>query len=461
MMKKKSQNGNGRLRATGPRILTPPPGRKARAILRRDKKVVSPSYPRDYPFVMDQGRGAEVWDVDRNRYLDFASGIAVCSTGHSHPKVIEAIQKQAERFIHISSDYYHESMVTLGERINQIAPMKDEVGVFFCNSGTEAVEAAIKLARYATGRQRFIGFLGAFHGRSMGSLSFTASKFTQQERFFPTMPGVMHVPFPNPYRPVLIPGSGGDVGDSVVNYIEQVLFADVLPFEEVAAIVVEPIQGEGGYIVPPPHFFPRLRELCDRHGILLIADEIQSGVGRTGKWWAIEHWNVEPDIVCIAKGIASGVPLGLMAARRSLMEQWPAGSHGNTYGGNPIACQAALATLDLIETEYMENAAEMGEYILDALTEMQTRHLSIGDVRGRGLMIGIEFVLDKETKEPATALRHDVVQNMFQRGLLTLGCGRSAVRIAPPLMIPKPLVDEGLEIFEDALTEVEKKHKML
>ena len=458
---KNGRNGNEGLRTTGPRIVTPPPGRKASAIIKRDKVVISPSYPRDYPFVMDQGRGAEVWDVDRNRYIDFASGIAVCSTGHSHPRVVEAIQKQAERFIHISSDYYHESMVALGERINQIAPMKEDAGVFFCNSGTEAVEAAIKMARYATGRQRFIGFLGAFHGRSMGSLSFTASKFTQQERFFPTMPGVMHVPFPNPYRPVLMPRGEGDVGDTVVDYIENVLFADVLPTDEVAAIVLEPIQGEGGYIVPPPHFFPRLRQLCDKYGILLIADEIQSGVGRTGKWWAIEHWNVEPDIVCIAKGIASGVPLGIMAARCSIMEKWPAGSHGNTYGGNPIACEAALTTLDLIENGYMENAAEIGGYILDAMAEMQVRHPSIGDVRGRGLMIGVELVQDRETKQPAASLRNDVVHAMFEHGLLTLGCGRSVLRIAPPLMIPKPLVDEGLAIFEDALTEAEKKHKIL
>jgi 4-aminobutyrate aminotransferase len=251
------------------------------------------------------------------------------------------------------------------------------------------------------------------------------------------------------------------VGDTVVDYIDQVLFADVLPTDEVAAIVVEPIQGEGGYVVPAPHFFPRLRQLCDKYGILLIADEIQSGVGRTGKWWAIEHWNVEPDIVCIAKGIASGVPLGIMAARQSIMAKWPAGSHGNTYGGNPIACQAALTTLDLIEGEYMENAAEMGGYILDAMAEMQVRHPSIGDVRGRGLMIGVEFVKDPDTKEPAAALRNDAMHAMFEHGLLTLGCGRSVLRIAPPLMIPKPLVDEGLAIFEDALTAAEKKHKML
>lgn len=458
---KKNNNVNGRLRSGGARIVIPPPGPKARALIKRDKKVVSPSYPRDYPFVMAQGRGAEVWDVDRNRYIDWAAGIAVCSTGHSHPQVVRAIRDQAEQFIHISSDYYHESMVRLGERINEIAPMREDVGVFFANSGTEAVEAAIKLARYTTRRTRYIGFLGAFHGRSMGSLSFTASKFVQQERFFPTMPGVMHVPFPDPYRPVLLPFGGGDYGDTVVDFMQDVLFANVLPADEVAAIVVEPIQGEGGYIVPPPHFFPRLREVCDKHNILLIVDEIQSGVGRTGKWWAIQHWNVEPDIVCIAKGIASGVPLGLMVARQSIMKKWHAGAHGNTYGGNPIACQAALATLDLVENGYMENAAVMGQFILDALAEMQMRHPSIGDVRGRGLMIGVEFVHDRTHKEPFPSLREDVVHHAFQNGLVTLGCGRSVLRIAPPLMIDKSLVEEGLEIFEKAVTAAEYKHKLL
>lgn len=458
---KNNKNGNGRLRLGGPRIVTQPPGPRGRALLKRDKKVVSPSYPRDYPFVMAQGRGAEVWDVDRNRYIDWAAGIAVCATGHSHPKVVDAIQKQAEKFIHISSDYYHESMVRLGERINEIAPIAEDTSVFFANSGTEAVEAAIKLARYATKRTRFIGFLGAFHGRSMGSLSFTASKYVQQERFFPTMPGVMHVPFPDPYRPVIDMHREGDYGDTIVDYIERVIFANVLPADEVAAILVEPIQGEGGYIVPPTNFFPRLRELCTRHGIILIADEIQSGVGRTGKWWAIEHWGVEPDIVCIAKGIASGVPLGLMAARNSLMRKWNAGAHGNTYGGNPLACTAALATLDLVGKEYMSNAAEMGEYIQDALAEMQMRHPAIGDVRGRGLMIGVELVRDKTSKEPAHSLRDDAVHLAFESGLLLLGCGRSTIRIAPPLMIDKPLVEEGLHLFEEALTAAERKHKLL
>lgn len=430
-------------------------------MLARDKKVVSPSYPRDYPFVIERGQGAQVWDVDRNRYIDWMAGIAVTATGHSHPQVVKALQDQAEKFIHISSDYYHESMIRLGERINEIAPMKEDVGVFFCNSGTEAVEAAIKLARYATKRQRFIGFLGAFHGRSMGSLSFTASKYVQQERFFPTMPGVVHVPFPDAYRPVLDMQSDGDYGDTVVDYIERVVFQTILPHDECAAILLEPIQGEGGYVVPPPNFFPRLRELCDKHGILLIADEVQSGVGRTGKWWAIEHWGVEPDIVCIAKGIASGVPLGLMAARQSVMKKWVPGAHGNTYGGNPLACTAALTTLDLVEDGMMENAAEQGEFIMDALAEMQVRHPSIGDVRGKGLMIGVEFVQDKSSKKPAHQLREDIVHHAFQNGLLLLGCGSSTIRIAPPLMIQKPLVEEGLELFENAVTAAEKKHKML
>lgn len=442
---------------TSTRILTPPPGPKAKAVLERDRRVLSPSYARDYGFVMDHGKGAQVWDVDGNCYIDFAAGIAVCATGHSHPEIVTAIQEQAERFIHISSDFYHELMVRVGERINEVAPMEEDVTVFLTNSGTESVEAAIKLARYATGRRQFIGFLGAFHGRSMGSLSFTASKATQQERFFPTMPGVWHVPFPDPYRPCFPIPPGGDIGDAVVDYIENVLFPEALPPDEVAAVLVEPIQGEGGYIIPAPNFFPRLRKMCDRHGIMLIVDEVQSGMGRTGQWWAIQHWNVEPDLVCIAKGIASGVPMGAMAARKSIGAKWKAGAHGNTYGGNPLACVSALKTFELIENGYMKNAAVMGAHILDALHEMQARHSCIGDVRGRGLMIGIELVKDKKTKEPAAELRRSVIHRCFERGLLTLGCGRSTVRFMPPLMIEKALVDEGLEIFETALTEVEQK----
>jgi len=444
------------MQSRSPRILTTPPGPRGKEILARDSQVLSPSYARDYGFVMERGQGAEVWDVDGNRFIDFAAGIAVNSTGHCHPEIVRAIQQQAEKFIHISSDYYHEVMVRLAERINDIAPMKEDVTVFLANSGTESVEAALKLARYATGRRQFIGFLGAFHGRSMGSLSFTASKARQQERFFPTMPGVWHVPFPDPYRPVFPIPPNGDIGDAVVDYIENILFATALPADEVAAILVEPIQGEGGYIIPPPHFFPRLRELCDRHGILLILDEVQAGVGRTGKWWAIQHWNVEPDIICIAKGIASGVPMGAMAARKSIGAKWKPGAHGNTYGGNPIACVSAIKTLELIENGMMQNAAEMGAYMLDVLAEMQARHPSMGQVRGKGLMIGIEFVKDPQTKEPAPDLRNAIVHRCFENGVLTLPCGQSVLRFMPALMIQKELIDEGLEIFESALTQAEK-----
>lgn len=442
---------------TTPRIITTPPGPQARAILERDGKVLSRSYARDYGFVMDHGKGAEVWDVDGNRYIDFSAGIAVTSTGHSHPEVVKAIQAQAEKYIHISSDYYHDLMVRVAERLDEIAPMQEDVTVFLANSGTESVEAGIKLARYATGRRQFIGFLGGFHGRSMGSLSFTASKARQQEKFFPTMPGVWHVPYPDPYRPIFPTPANGDQGDAVIDYIENVLFPEALPPDEVAAILVEPIQGEGGYIVPPPNFFPRLRQMCDREGILLIVDEVQAGVGRTGKWWAIQHYGVEPDIVCIAKGIASGVPMGAMAARKSIGTKWKPGAHGNTYGGNPLACVSALKTLELIENGMMQNAATLGAYILDVLAEMQARHPSIGQVRGKGLMIGVEFVTDRATKEHAKELRDRVVHRCFENGLLTLGCGKSTLRFMPALMIGKDLVEEGLGIFERVLTEAEQK----
>ncbi|MBI2976378.1 MAG: aminotransferase class III-fold pyridoxal phosphate-dependent enzyme, partial [Chloroflexi bacterium] len=318
------------------------PGPKAQALLQRDAATISPSYPRDYPFVMARGKGTEVWDVDDNRYLDFAAGIAVCATGHSHPDVVRAIQQQAERFIHISSDFYHESWIKLGEKLDEIAPFKEDALCFMTNSGAEAVEAAIKLARYHTGRPRFIGFHGGFHGRTMGALAFTASKAVQRQGFFPAMAGVTHVPFPNTYRPRLaFDPAKSDYGDAVIDYIEKVIFTYECPPGDVAAFLVEPIQGEGGYVIPPQSFFPRLRKLADEHGILLIADEVQSGMGRTGKWWAIQHWGVEPDMVCSAKGIASGMPLGAMIARKSIMD-WPPGAHGNTYGGNPLSCVAAL-----------------------------------------------------------------------------------------------------------------------
>ena len=431
------------------------PGSQGRMLIERDATVVSTSYPRAYPFVMDHGKGSEVWDVDGNRFLDFAAGIAVASTGHSHPKVVKAIQDQAEKFLHISSDFYHEEWVKLSENLARIAPFEEDARVFLTNSGTESVEAAIKLARYHTGRSGFIGFLGGFHGRTMGSLSFTASKAKYKRGFGPTMDGVVHVPYPDVYRPLLASKPGEGYGETVVRYIEEEIFARVMPGEEVAGILIEPIQGEGGYIVPPPEFFPALRELCDKYGILLIADEVQSGMGRTGKWWAIENFGVEPDIVTSAKGIASGVPLGAMIARKSVMT-WTPGTHGNTYGGNPLACAAANATIDLISESFMANAAEVGEYTLDALSEIQARHPSMGDVRGIGLMIGIDFVKDKATREKNGALRDRVADLAFERGLITLGCGESVIRVSPPLNISKGEIDEGLKVFEEAISIAEK-----
>jgi len=435
------------------------PGPKAKAIIERDSAVISPSYPRAYPFVMDHGKGTDVWDVDGNHFLDFAAGIAVTATGHSHPKVVQAIKEQADKFLHISADFYHENWVTLGERLDQIAPFKEDAVSFMTNSGTESVEAAIKLARYHTGASQFIGFLGAFHGRTLGSLSFTASKPVYHEGFYPLMNGVVHVPYPDLYRPVFSQRPGEDYGETVVRYIEEQVLGKLLPAEDVAGLLVESIQGEGGYIIPPPGFYPALRDLCDRHDILLIVDEVQSGMGRTGKWWAIEHFGIEPDIVCIGKGIASGIPLGAIIARKSIVT-WPMGSHGNTYGGNPIACAAALATMDLIQDEYLKNAQEIGDYALDALNEIAVRHPSIGQVRGIGLMIGVEFVKNKQSKEPAHDLMERIVLRAFERGLLSLGCGKNTIRISPPLSITKGEMDDGLEIFEESIALTEKEFQI-
>lgn len=431
------------------------PGPKAKAIINRDQKVISPSYPRDYPFVMDHGRGVHVWDVDGNRYLDFAAGIAVTSTGHSHPKVVKAIQDQSEKFIHISSDYYHEPWVSLGEQLTDIAPFKEDAISFMTNSGTESVEAAIKLARHYTGRSQFIGFLGSFHGRTMGSLAFTASKPRYKENFFPMMGGVTHVPFPDPYRPLLESLPGEYYGETVVRYIEEQIFSSILPPSEVAGILVETIQGEGGYVLPAPGFYPALRALCDKHGILLIVDEVQSGMGRTGKWWAIEHYCVEPDIVCAGKGIASGVPLGAIIAKKKLMT-WTKGTHGNTYGGNPIACAAALATIELIDDQFLENAEQVGDSALSSLAEIQSRHASIGQVRGMGLMIGVEFVKNQESRQADDELRDHIIHLAFQNGLLLLGCGKSTIRLAPPLSITREEMNQGLMIFEDVIYQAEK-----
>jgi 4-aminobutyrate aminotransferase len=431
-------------------VTTELPGPKAREILDRDAKVVSPACPRDYPFVMSHGRGAEVWDVDGNRFLDFAAGIAVCSTGHAHPKVVQAIKDAADGFLHISSDYWHEGQVWLAEKVAQLDPLREPVMSFFAQSGTESVEGALKLARLITGRPRFIGFLGGFHGRTMGSLAFTSSKYIQQRGYFPTMPGVTHVPYPNNYRPLL---AGEDQGHAVIDYIEQVLFEANVPATEVAAILVEPILGEGGYIVPPDSFLPGLRELCDRHGILLIFDEVQCGVGRTGRMFAGQHWDVAPDIMTLAKGLASGLPIGLIVAKKKIMESWPRGAHGNTFGGNPICCAAALATLELVAKEYAANAAEVGEYFMERLRELQARHEVIGEVRGKGLMIGLELVTDRSTKEPARKLCDAVLHRAFHNGLILLSCGASTVRFMPPLMITRDDVDEAMSILEASLQE--------
>ncbi len=434
-----------------PHIRTELPGPKARAMIERDAAVVSPSYPRDYPFVMSHGRGAEVWDVDGNRFLDFAAGIAVCATGHSHPEVVQAITEAAQGFLHISSDYWHERQIRLGERIRDLKPMSDEpVMSFMCQSGTEAVEGALKLARYVTGRPRFIGFLGGFHGRTMGSLSFTSSKYTQQQGFFPTMPGVTHVPYPNNFRPIF---AGDDQGQAVLHYIEHVLFAHNVPAREVAGILVEPIQGEGGYIVPPPGFLEGLRALCDRHGIMLIFDEVQSGIGRTGKMFAAHLNGVVPDIMTLAKGLGSGMPIGLVVAQKRHMEQWKRGAHGNTYGGNPVCCAAAIATLDLVEREYAANAADVGEYFISRLREWQTRAPQIGEVRGHGLMIGLELVVGHGDLTPARALCDALITRAYHNGLILLSCGVSTVRFMPPLLITRAHVDEAMTMLEASLLE--------
>jgi 4-aminobutyrate aminotransferase len=433
-----------------PHIKTELPGPKARALLERDRTVSSPSYPRDYPFVMSHGRGVEVWDVDGNRFLDFAAGIAVCATGHAHPQVVAAIRDASDRFLHISSDYWHEGQVRLAERLAELAPMGEPVMTFLAQSGTESVEGALKLARSVTARPRFIGFIGGFHGRTMGSLSFTSSKVTQQKGFFPTMPGVTLVPYPNPYRPLF---TGKDQGRAVLDYIEHVLFPSHVPPEEVAAILVEPIQGEGGYIVPPDGFLPGLRELCDRHGILLILDEVQSGVGRTGKMFAGQHWNVAPDIMTLAKGLGSGLPIGAVVAKRRLMEKWAHGAHGNTFGGNPLCCAAALATLELVERDYARNAAAVGEHFMARLRDLQSRHATIGEVRGKGLMIGMELVTDRASRTPARELAQGVLHRAFENGLLLLSCGVSTVRFMPPLVATKADVDEAITLLESSLNE--------
>lgn len=429
----------------------------AREIIERDLAALSPSYTREYPLVVDHAQGSEVWDVDGRRYIDFMAGVAVLNVGHRHPDVVAAVSQQLDKFWHIClSDFYYPEVVELAEKLQVIAPMPD-TQIYFGNSGTEAVEAALKLAMYKTGRKQFIGFLGSFHGRTLGSLSFTASKSVQRARYQPGLQ-VYHIPYPNTYRPVLAGANGRSYGDVVVDYLENMIFRNLLSPQDVAGILVEPIQGEGGYIIPDASFFPRLREVCDRHGILLIVDEIQSGAGRTGEWWAIEHDHVEPDIVCFAKGIGGGMPIGGIIARKDVMV-WGPGSQGSTFGGNPVAAASALATIQVIEEEgLMAQATQKGEEIMDALVEMQGRHPSIGDLRGRGLMIGVEFVKDRLSKERAPELRNRIIEAAFQRGLLLIPCGENSLRMTPPLNIPHSLVVEALEIFAEVLAETEPQY---
>jgi len=426
------------------------PGPNSRTWIERDRAQLSPSTTRPYPFVMDHGQGAEVWDVDGNRFLDMCAGIAVCATGHSHPHVVKAVQDQATKFLHMSgADFYYPIQVQLAERLNALAPIAEQTRTFFTNSGTESIEAAFKLARYHSGRPRNVAYLGAFHGRTMGSLSLTGSKAVQRRGFAPLVPGTTHVPYAYCYRcPFHLVYPSCDL--YCVRHIEDVVLASVCPADEVAALFAEPIQGEGGYIVPPPEYYPRIRELCDRHGILFVVDEVQSGMGRTGKMLAIEHWRVEPDIIALAKGIASGMPLGATIARESVMD-WPPGAHANTFGGNPVSCAAAMATLDLLEEGLIENAAHVGAYLLEGLKQLQQRHRTVGDVRGLGLMVAIELVRDVETKEPAPELRDALVRDCYRRGVLLLGCGKSSVRFSPPLIVTRDDVDEALDLLGEAL----------
>ena len=439
----------------GPVIRTALPGPNAKRILAGDERLISPSYTRSYPLVAKRGRGVMIEDVDGNEFMDFAAGIAVCSTGHCHPEVVSAIQRQSAELIHMSgTDFYYENMVTLAERLSKVAPMKGPHRFYFGNSGAEAIEAALKLARYHTKRQNVIAFLGAFHGRTMGALSLTASKPQQKRRFAPLVPGVTHVPYPDVYRGA----KGADpekFAVSCARYIEERLFATVLPPEEVAAIFVEPIQGEGGYVVAPTVFMQELRRICDKFGILLVCDEVQSGAGRTGKWWAVEHTGVEPDMITVAKGIASGMPLSVLITKAEIMD-WVPGSHASTFGGNPVAIAAALATMDVLESEAIANASKVGTHIIKRIAEWPSKYDLVGDVRGRGLMIGIDLVQDKQTKAQAGPERDRVVDLAFERGVLFLGAGPSTIRICPPLIVTKEQADVALDVLEECIGIVDK-----
>lgn len=437
--------------ASAPQIITELPGPKTKALIERDQKVMSPSYTRGYPFAIGKGEGAVVWDLDGNSFLDFCAGIAVCATGHSHPKVVDAIEKQAKNFLHMSgTDFYYDAMVDFAERLANSMPGDHKYKVFFSNSGAEAVEGAIKLARYHTGRQNIVSFYRSFHGRTYGAMSVTASKSQQRKRFFPLVPGVFHTYYPYHYRSPF-GSSPQDTGKGCIKFIEEFLFKMVTKPDEIAAFIVEPIQGEGGYVVPPNGFLQDLQAVARKHGILIIADEVQAGMGRTGKIWASEHFKgFEPDILTNAKGIASGLPLGAIIAKDHIMN-WEPGVHATTFGGNPVACAAGLATLDLLENEYLANTTEQGNYILGKLEKLKDQYDVIGDVRGKGLMIGIELVKDKASKEKHPELRDKIVDQAFYQGLLILGCGENSIRLSPPLCITQEQADKAIEIFESTL----------
>jgi 4-aminobutyrate aminotransferase len=439
-----------------PQLVTELPGPLARRVVERDHKVVSPSYTRDYPLVANTGRGAIVEDIDGNTFLDFAAGIAVVATGHCHPEVVAAIQRQAARLIHMScTDFYYSGMVELAEKLVAITPGKEPKKVIFGNSGTEAIEAAMKLARHHTGREKFISFYGSFHGRTMGALSLTASKSIQRKGFGSLVPGVFHAPFPNTYR-----GSAGvrpeHATADALAYINDELFRRVVDPSDVAGIFIEPIQGEGGYLPAPDEFLTGLQHICRAHGILLIADEVQSGMGRTGNWWAVDRSGVVPDILCTAKGIASGMPLSAVIARADVMD-WAPGAHASTFGGNPVSIAASLVTIGLLEQSYIANAQRIGAFILQQTADWRKRHRIVGDIRGRGLMIGIELVHDQDTREKAPDLRNQAIQMAFQKGLLLLGAGENTIRIAPPLTIDEEQAEFAVNMLDACLTAIENK----
>jgi 4-aminobutyrate aminotransferase len=437
-----------------PNVVTPLPGPNAKQVIARDAQIISPSYTRSYPMVAKSGRGAMVEDVDGNVFLDFAAGIAVVATGHCHPRIVDAIQKQAADLIHISgTDFYLPNIVDLAERLAAVAPGKEPKKVFFGNSGTEAIEAAIKLARYHTRRDKIIAFYGCFHGRTLGALSLTASKAVQRKGFGALLPGMFHIPYPNSYRCPYGNPSPCDCVEAAA-FLEQEMFKRIVDPEEVAAVFIEPIQGEGGYVPAPNKFLLELQRICRKFGILLVSDEVQSGMGRTGKWWAGDHAGIEPDILCTAKGIASGMPLSAMIAKASVMD-WKPGAHASTFGGNPVCVAAALATMDLLETQYIENARRVGEYLFRRMADWPARHKIVGDVRGKGLMIGVEIVRDQKTKEREPDFRDTIVRRAFTKGLLLLGAGENTIRIAPPLMIDEEQADFAARTIEECIREVE------